>query len=69
MAKYKVTYGWIKTGEGPDGMKGVGEIVELDPQKGDAIVESGCAERVQEVQPLPKAQHVTKPTEKEGLNL
>lgn len=48
MAKYRVTYGFIKTGEGPEGLHGVGAIVELDELKGDAIVESGVAEKVVE---------------------
>lgn len=48
MPRYKVTHGWIKMHDGEGGMKGVGEIVELDAEKGDAIVESGCAERVVE---------------------
>lgn len=46
MPKYRVTHGTIKMAEGDE--RGVGEIVELDSEKGDAIVESGCAERVVE---------------------
>ena len=57
MPKYKITHGFIKMGEGPENMKGVGEIVELDAEKGDAIVESGCAERVKDApKPEPKAE-------------